>query len=862
MSEQTALNTDTTPTARELLVRWANEQEGWVRILVGEVLQTPGPVADAVTARAFEQYLREKGLADEKAGQIPELVYQSSQEDEAGGLELTELHDVQGVNALANGQKIEFNPRLTVLFGENASGKTGYARVLKAMAAVRTAEDVLPDVHATGAPASQQAVVDYTMGGDKKQASWSGERGVPPFPHMCIFDTAAVALHVDEELTYVYTPADLKLFSVAIEALEAVKALLDEEVGRRSPRANPFLTHFAKGTTVYPVIETLGATTEQAQLDALAEVPADAGDRVQLLRDRVQALSSTAADAQLSVARARASFYESVATGTRTVGEFDHESYNGTIREAETAENEVQKLRAELAKAVGIEEDAAANWEAFVVDGEGLQKHLEHEKYPAEGAPCLYCQQPLGPDAVALLERYRAFATDTARQLAAQARERGRTISAPLRGLDARRLRDDYTARKENDGPDEYLDGLDEFIAGLEQAGHRLNETEKLDMGKLAPAAKAAADEARSRADAAEQTVKELSAEAAKRAESLKTARAELGELEAKVELATRRSEVDAYVADAKWVARAKEFLRRWQPLQKSLTDVAKEASEQLLNADFEQRFQEECEALNAPTVQVAFPGRRGQAARRKLIDDHHRLSQILSEGEQKVLALADFLAEASIRSSPAPVIFDDPVNSLDWRRIHEVAARIAKLSTERQVVVFTHDIWLAALLIQLFEKQKDDCTFYDVSSDPVIGTVRKGTVPRWDSPKKIAGRIKSLIQSAESSEDTTRDALVRQGYSELRAWCETAVEQEFLKGITQRYQPHVRMSALSEIKWERLKTVAAKIEAVFDKACRATEAHSQPFVTQAVRPRLEDLKADWKEAQDAFAEYQAKEEA
>jgi len=36
-----------------------------------------------------------------------------------------------GVNALANDQTIEFCPSLTVVFGANAAGKSGYTRILK-----------------------------------------------------------------------------------------------------------------------------------------------------------------------------------------------------------------------------------------------------------------------------------------------------------------------------------------------------------------------------------------------------------------------------------------------------------------------------------------------------------------------------------------------------------------------------------------------------------------------------------------------------------------------------------------------------------------------------------------------------------
>src|SRR5206468_1440417 len=97
-----------------------------------------------------------------------------------------------------------------------------------------------------------------------------------------------------------------------------------------------------------------------------------------------------------------------------------------------------------------------------------------------------------------------------------------------------------------------------------------------------------------------------------------------------------------------------------------------------------------ECQVLRAPAVTLNFPGRQGQVARRKMVAQY-KPNQILSEGEQKALALADFLAEVTAVPSSAPVVFDDPITSMDYRRIHEVCERIVTLSADHQVMVFTH---------------------------------------------------------------------------------------------------------------------------------------------------------------------------
>lgn len=69
----------------------------------------------------------------------------------------------------------------------------------------------------------------------------------------------------------------------------------------------------------------------------------------------------------------------------------------------------------------------------------------------------------------------------------------------------------------------------------------------------------------------------------------------------------------------------------------------------------------------------------------RRKLSENHRLSEILSEGEQKVIALADYLAEAFLRGRSTPVIMNDPVTSLVSRRIEHIVDRVVGLSRERQ---------------------------------------------------------------------------------------------------------------------------------------------------------------------------------
>ena len=80
-------------------------------------------------------------------------------------------------------------------------------------------------------------------------------------------------------------------------------------------------------------------------------------------------------------------------------------------------------------------------------------------------------------------------------------------------------------------------------------------------------------------------------------------------------------------------------------------------------------------------------------------------ITEILSEGEQKIVAIANFLAECTIDNARNTIIFDDPINSLDLDYREAVAKIITQLSRDRQIVVFTHDLYFLRLLKDTYKK-------------------------------------------------------------------------------------------------------------------------------------------------------------
>ena len=843
---------------RRLLVDWANEQDAWVRRLVAIVLSSRRPISELQADELYDMYLAEKGLEDADCPEEPLLAYPTDGAASAEDLRLIKLSNVDGVNALMPGSEIEFCENLTILYGENGTGKTGYARILKRLGALRDAEEIIPNIHRSRTT-TPTARIDFRLGDAEKTLTWNNEVGVSPFTRMSIFDSPAVNLRVDENLSYVYTPAEISLFGYVTAGIRAVQDLGSQSVQEMTPTTNPFLRYFERGTPIYQHIESLGAATELPVLEALSVLPPNAVEERERLEREVAALRSNTAEGMLRVHRDVVRTLELLLAAVHAVHVFERDAFNEALAALAALRASYTRVRQESFPAGELPGPPDDEWQRFVTAAAHYQEHLEARGYPSDNDRCLYCRQTLTPSAATLIRKYATFLDDALTRQIAETEHRvdalGRVvIFAPLDELASalRRQRESGTSEPVYEMGGTFTTAL---ITALQQVRNRERVTEDA-LWVLATSVRA---EAEGPLGAHRAQVAALERQLADRGPALEAAEAALRDLVARIELHRRMPELRSYVGKAKQAAKLDATLRRIAGLLKSLTEVSKTASEDLVNRDFASRFEEECRALRTPDVQLEFIGREGRAQRRKKLSADYRLSQILSEGEQKVLALADFIAEARMGESCAPIVFDDPVNSLDHRRLHEVADRIARLAATRQVVLFTHNIWLATELLARFEKRQGECAYFLISDDQtsdVKGKVNRATGPRWDTVRHLAKRVDEYVRDAAATSGATQSALVEGAYGVMRSWCEVVVEEVLFGDVTRRYRANIMMGGLRNVYPDRLEAAITVIENLFNRACRYIPDHSQPLPTLSTRPTLAEAQADWQKAQDAVRAY------
>lgn len=182
--------------------------------------------------------------------------------------------------------------------------------------------------------------------------------------------------------------------------------------------------------------------------------------------------------------------------------------------------------------------------------------------------------------------------------------------------------------------------------------------------------------------------------------------------------------------------------------------------------------------------------------------------SAVLSEAELKCASLALFLAENDLMEVKQPLVFDDPVNSLDSYFISAFANRLSELK-EHQVIVFTHNILLQEALSneRAFKvyygtpgigggTTKRIVWFYDV-----LTSVDRCGYVIWHEKKKTLFYLKRADEKLSATPVTDTKGIV----DDLRMAVEWAIDEVVFRGLATR-----RFKGAEDTNWTGLEIMAS----------------------------------------------------
>ncbi|SKA63603.1 AAA domain-containing protein [Pantoea ananatis] len=278
----------------------------------------------------------------------------------------------------------------------------------------------------------------------------------------------------------------------------------------------------------------------------------------------------------------------------------------------------------------------------------------------------------------------------------------------------------------------------------------------------------------------------------------------QLGELDARFKLSQVKEAVLAAVTKLGHLEKLKNCLSAVRT--NAISTKASELAEKVVSKELADALNREFRTLGVGGLSVSLQSRtdRGKALHKlKLhLPQSRAPGEILSEGEQRAIALGSFLAEVGLSGSKGGVVFDDPVSSLDHRRRERVAKRLADEALQRQVIIFTHDIYFLCLLTE--EAKQAGATVFTQSltrraegfgiADPELPFEGKNTSKRIGALKAQQQLIAKLYKEGNEQEHQRQTV---DAYFRLRMAWERAVEEVLLREVILRFRKGIETQRL-----------------------------------------------------------------
>ena len=175
----------------DFLWDWAEENGDWAKLLVKYVVEKGDTLSTYQRKCVFEYFLQSILLKK----WLPEIsITKPIYNPTAKKVDLLTLSGVQGVNKLAEGQTIGFAENLTVIYGENGSGKTGYGRILKSLGySYDEKRKILPDIYSTS-NVDTSAEIRCKVDGTERTLTWNENINDPDLKNISVFNDNCVQI--------------------------------------------------------------------------------------------------------------------------------------------------------------------------------------------------------------------------------------------------------------------------------------------------------------------------------------------------------------------------------------------------------------------------------------------------------------------------------------------------------------------------------------------------------------------------------------------------------------------------------------------------------------------------------------------
>lgn len=787
---------------------------------------------------------------------------------------LTQISNAQNVNRLAANQALQFAPiGLTVIYGANGTGKSGYTRLLRQVCQVRGLPgQVLPDIYSQG-QGIPKASISWSSGDSEETCEWTdGSTAAADLKSVSVFDSKAADRHIQDGAQAAYTPEALRLLESLGSSLRQVEDELQRRIVAKELNITP-VTFLHEGSELTELMSALGQDGTDALIRKAAVLTPEEVQRLAELTKSLDDASQTDPFVRIaSLKRLTAEVEELVENLEGLSLCLDETQIVASRDKAKDVADKAKVAEASAALLAGMEmpDLGSAGWKQL---WDAARAYSRSSAYPEHDFPhvngdarCVLCQQFLGQEAKDRMRSLEKYVNDTAQQdlkiaqtesITAMEAVRNKVTAGIQNLIPSAELADLSQGINFSDAlapvskaAQVRLEFMERLVATPNEFHMPLPEDAEWDVLRIVSNFRATiVDWELQISGLVEHSDEEEQAKLRKEHLTLKERELLAANLIPVLAENQRQAELGKLRAAMSTTKR------------NAVTKQHGKLSQQLVTEKLREIFNDELQRLGAGRLKVSISraGSSDATSTFKLtfdgVDAKTALGEVFSEGECRIISLARFLTELRFSQSKAAIVMDDPVSSLDHKYRAKVAKRLAAEALERQVVIFTHDIAFLEQLNHHAPHTGAEIAYLVLENTSAGAGTCSGTLPPYGATLgKRLGYIRNHLQENEKFWNRKADKEWRAASETLvremrKAW-ERAIEEVLFNEAVTRFERAVQTNRVREVTvddgdWTAIENAMTELSRLGPHD-EPQEAQDEPPTPDDIRTLIQDLE-NWR---------------
>ncbi|HGF8193336.1 TPA: AAA family ATPase [Enterococcus faecium] len=782
------------------IVKWIKQQPYWQQYL-GNLIFSNGNLNEEVLKTVYSIFKQEYGLVEQplQKENLPFLIKREVNES-VERYAWNGVSNITGVNALSSKESLSVGSQITLIYGENGTGKSGYTRLLNNAFLSRGDKNIISNIYSNINEEVSATFYFTDQTGNQISINFPKEKNRSLFNGVAVFDTVSAMTDLTKENEISFAPIEFGFFEDFMTGFVYVKNSLEADI-RKLQVENPFIIYFKEQTSIKELVLSLNKNTDLKYLKQKVKPSENLENNYKEKMNRQSTLLG------LNV--------------NKKVAEYNQ--YKNNLKQLEEkierlnekfSLNRLEKTKELLASKVDLEkicdkeglkqfkEDniyllGSTEWKNFIQAADTyygeIDKEIDH---------CIFCGQSL--EHVQLIDKYWKFLSSAAEKNLSMANNNIIKIKEDFLSLGTKLIVNG--SKLEEWLKEEYPDCLRVILeAELKFEKMKNNIVGNIDSMTLDFQIDSSAISTNSFNDIYKQLNQKITGlnqeKVISELKEIKKFEEEYNDIQ---KLRGLLTEIDDYILNLRWVDKA----RRINPSTNRITTFQNQLFKKYVTQEYIDNFKEECKNLQTNfSAQIVQRGRKGTTLS-KLTVQGKKPIEILSEGEQRSIALANFMAETKLNPNNNCLVFDDPVSSLDHKRREAISMRLVEEAKYKQIVILTHDITFLLSIQQCCDKNNvsyqtttlrklQNEAGYVQNNVPWIGMTVKKRISYLRNELQSIEKVYKLLQSGNIDKQEEYEKSAKLWCEQLRETWERMIEEVLFNNSVQRFSPAIQTQRL-----------------------------------------------------------------